>query len=72
MCLFADDTCLSIVVDNIDAIHEWSEQWLITFSELLIMSNKHDKEQNLPLKMNNVILNEVQSHRHLGVTINIS
>ena len=85
MRLFADDTCLSIVVDNRDqcgdkinedlhAIHEWSEQWLVTFSEAktksLLISNKHDKEQNPPLKMNNVILNEVQSHKHLGVTFN--
>ena len=72
MRLFADDTCLSIVVDNNDqcgdkindemhAIHEWSEQWLVTFSE--------DKTKSLIIS-NNVILNEVQSHTHLGVIFN--
>ncbi len=82
--LFADDTCLYITVDNrehtkdlinldLHAMHEWSEQWLVSFSEpktkSLIISNKHDRNLNPPLEMNGVLLEEVKSHKHLGVTL---
>ena len=82
--LFADDTCLFIEVDNratasellntdLQSIHEWSNQWLVSFNESktksLIISNKRDRALNPPLVMNDVILDEVQSHKHLGITL---
>ncbi len=84
MRLFADDTCLFITVDNRDlanelvdadlkAIHEWSEQWLVSFSapktKSLLISNKLDKHLNPAAKFNNVIIDVVQNHKHLGITL---
>ena len=81
--LFADDTCLFITVDNrqqakqcvdadLNAIHEWSLKWLVSFSvpktKSLIVSQKRDFRLNPPLHMNNTVLDEVDYHKHLGIT----
>ena len=80
--LFADDTSLYFVVDNpIDAanvlnsdlnkIHLWAKKWLVTFnpskSECLLFSRKH-KPLHPPLSMNQQQINEVDMHKHLGLT----
>ena len=48
------DQCGDIINEDLLAIHEWSDRWLVTFSEAksksLIICNKHDKEQNSSLK----------------------
>ena len=82
--LFADDTCLFIDVDNrqhcrdlieidLKAIHTWSEKWLVNFNvaktKALTVSNRPDKDLNPPLSMNNVHIENVVSHKHLGVTL---
>ncbi len=82
--LFADDTCLFITVDNRDtdselinsdlsAIHAWSDQWLVAFSapktKSLLISNKSDRQNFPSVVFNNVIVNEVQTHKHLGMTL---
>ena len=76
MRLFADDTCVYISIDNreracnlvnadLEAIHEWSRKWLVDFSvpktKSLIISNKG---------MNGTVLDDVHSHKHLGVILN--
>ena len=81
--LFADDTCLFIEVDNreetaikinqdLQHLHNWSKQWLITFSEIktksLLISNKIDANKNPPVMMNNTIIEEVPSFTYLGLT----
>ena len=82
--LFADDTCLYITVDNrtqaknliesdLRAIKAWSDQWFVTFSppktKSLIFSNKRDRSENPPLNMDNIVLNNVETHKHLGIVL---
>lgn len=85
--LFADDTCVYISIDNrerarelinldLQAIHNWSKRWLVNFSvpktKALIVSNKLDRHNNPSVEMNNTHIDEVQSHKHLGVIIHQS
>ena len=82
--LFADDTSLYLIVDDpndtanilnsdLDKIHKWSEQWLVTFNaqktETLIISRKKNKPDHPPLYMNTQPLQNVTSHKHLGLNI---
>ena len=81
--LFADDTSLYIVVENPNAsatllnsslgnIHSWSKDWLVEFSppktDSMVLSRKRLKPYHPPLIMNNVVIKEVDRHRHLGIT----
>ena len=80
--LFADDTSLYIIVDDpLDAaitlnsdlsrIHRWASQWLVTFnpskSESLLFTRKVNKLYHPPLTMNYQQIEEVTSHKHLGL-----
>lgn len=80
--LFADDTSLYLIVDepidsarqlnsDLDLIHQWAERWLVKFnpakSESLLISRKLNRPRHPPLIMNNVSINEVSSHKHLGI-----
>ncbi len=81
--LFADDTSLYIIVEDpftsaislnadLDTIHQWSQNWLATFNpsktETIIISRKQNKPQHPNLVMNNVVLDPVSDHKHLGIT----
>ncbi len=81
--LFADDTSLYIIVDDpvtsaislnddLHTIHQWSLKWLVTFNpaktETMIFSRKQNKPQHPNLIMNNVALDPVSEHKHLGLT----
>lgn len=81
--LFADDTSLYLVVDNpvtsaeqlnsdMSKIKEWASKWLVTFNpsktESLVFSRKHYKPVHPPIIFDNQIINEVNSHKHLGLT----
>ena len=81
---FADDTSLYLVVDNEyeaadqlnkdnESIHQWSQKWLINFNpdktEIMTIYKKHHKPHHPPVYMGNVIIKEVQTHKHLGLTI---
>ena len=52
-------------------IHQWATQWLVTFnptkSESIIFSRKLNKPNHPPIFMNNQPINEVHTHKHLGV-----
>lgn len=80
--LFADDTSLYIIVDNpnqatnqlnsdLEKIHKWAKKWLVTFnptkSESIIFSRKRHKPYHPPVLMDNIQINEVSSHKHLGL-----
>ena len=80
--LFADDTSLSIIIDNperanrtlssdINKIQTWANQWLVTFNpsktESLIISRKINKPIHPPLVMYNQDIPNVPCHKHLGV-----
>ena len=80
--LFADDTSLYIIVDNpaqaanelnsdLEKINQWAKKWLVTFnptkSESIILSRKRIKPPHPPVLMDNIQINEVTSHKHLGL-----
>ena len=81
--LFADDTSLYIIVDNpisaadelnadLAKIHAWAVRWLVSFnlakSESMILSRKHNKPFHPSLSMNQNLINNVNSHKHLELT----
>ena len=80
--LFADDTSLYIIVDNpqqaanllnadLAKIHLWASRWLVSFnpskSESMTLSRKQNKPLHPPLNMAQLNINEVTSHKHLGL-----
>ena len=85
--LFADDTSLYITVEsrqiaanfiNIDlsTINNWAADWLVDFntkkSFSMILSRKLHPPQHPPLFMNNIMLPESNTHKHLGLTFSNS
>ena len=82
ICLFADDTSLFIIVDNpttavlclnsdLEKLSRWAAIWLATFNpsknESFLISRKIDKPIHPPLYMQNVQIQEVSSHKQLGL-----
>ena len=80
--LFADDTSLYIIVDNptqaayqlnsdLLKIHQWATKWLVTFnpskSESVIFSRKRNKPIHPNIFMDRQPIQEVNSHKHLGI-----
>lgn len=80
--LFADDTSLFIIVDDpvnaasclnadLDKITQWATTWLVSFNpsktESLLFSRKRNQDHHPPLIMQNVEINEVNYHKHLGL-----
>ena len=80
--LFTDDTSLYIIVDNpqqaanllnadLAKIHLSASRWLVSFnpskSESMTLSRKHNKPLHPPLNMAQLNINEVTSHKHLGL-----
>ncbi len=82
--LFADDTILYMEVDSpsvtaqslnsdLNSMMDWADKWLIKFSPpktvTLNLSKKRKKLPRPPLVMNTVPVRNVDSHKHLGVTL---
>ena len=82
--LFADDTILYIIADNpvtsaaalnddLKRISKWAEKWLIKFSapktKSMFISKKRHPVPVPPLVMNGSVLEEVETFKHLGVTL---
>ena len=80
--LFADDTSLYIIVDfpdsaaqilnvDLERLYEWAVQWLVRFNpnktESLLFSRKFNIQHHPTLFFNDVPIQEVISHKHLGV-----
>ena len=80
---FADDTCLFIEVDNRDecadlvnqdlkALEEWTNKWLVTFAttktKSLTISTKSDVCKNPSVYLYDEEIEEVKSHCYLGIT----
>ena len=80
--LFADDTSLFIIVDNpttaalclnsdLEKLSRCAAIWLVTFNpsknEIFLISRKINKPIHPPLYMQNVQIQEVSSHKHLGL-----
>ncbi|MCF1459523.1 MAG: reverse transcriptase family protein, partial [Shewanella sp.] len=81
--LFADDTSLYIIVENpqtaalimnsdLGTISTWATNWLVDFhprkTVSFLVSKKANTVVHPPLVMNNTILSESSSHKHLGIT----
>ena len=82
--LFADDTSLFLKVDHISSAAEtlnsdinkisiWAKSWLVSFNptktESVIFSRKSNSSNHPPLTMDNEIISEFSSHKHLGVIL---
>ena len=82
--LFADDTSLYIIVDNpqtsaetlnadLEKVSAWAKTWLVSFNPLktesLIITRKIHKPIHPPIFMQNQQIQEVTSHKHLGLHI---
>ena len=80
--LFADDTSLYIIVDfpdsaaqilnvDLERLYEWAVQWLVRFNPnktvSLLFSRKLNIHHHPTLCFNDVLIQEVVSHKHLGV-----
>ena len=80
--LFADDTSLYIIVDdpisaagciNIDLqkISRWAATWLVSFNpsktEALLVSRRLFRNRHPPIYMQNQLITEVDTHKHLGI-----
>jgi hypothetical protein len=86
MRLFADDTTLFIYVDDHEEaaltinqdllkLNQWADQWLVKFSptktKSMVVTNRHNiRPPNLVF--NDEILDNVESHTHLGLVLNKS
>ena len=83
-CLFADDTCLFVEVDNreeaaqqinedLERISVWARDWLVTFSppktKSLTISNKPNAHLHPDLTLEGHVIDKVLNHKHLGITI---
>ena len=57
-------------------ISSWADRWLVLFipkkTESIHLSRKSNKPVHPPLIMNNETLNNVESHKHLGITFESS
>ena len=80
--LFADDTTIYITYnnhkiaenllnENLAKINDWAQQWLVSFSpnKTKAMSLSFKAAQSGPITFNNVVLEEVKEHKHLGLTL---
>ena len=56
---------------NLSKIHDWATRWLVTFNpsktESMIISRKRSIANHPSLVMNNQQIQEVESHKHLGL-----
>jgi hypothetical protein len=82
--LFADDTSLYIDFENpnaasevlnndLQSIQDWAAQWLINFcptkTKLMTCSFSNKNKNHPPILFNNVVLADVENHKHLGLTL---
>ena len=82
--LYADDSSLAVSSNNIDyikttlnhdlqLISDWAKQWLVNFNpsktEVIFLTLGKNNNARPSLVFNNVNLDYVNSHKHLGVTL---
>ena len=85
--LFADDTSLYIIVERPDlaarllnsdlqTISDWADLWLVEFHArkpmAMTLTRKLNPIQHPPLFLNNTMIQETPTHRHLGLTFSDS
>ena len=66
------DASAAVINSDLQKIATWSSSWLVTFNPLktesMIFSRKRDRPIHPPLLMNNVPIESVRSHKHIGLT----
>ena len=62
------DTANALLNENIQHIVQRTTQWLVTFRPLK-PSQDIKKNDTQPLYINNNVLEDVTSHKHLGLTV---
>ena len=82
--LFADDTTLYVIVDatqgsatmfnmDLQAINIWAKKWQVKFNpsktETLFITTKPNPPVSPPLYFDGQVVDEVKSHKHLGVLL---
>ena len=82
--LFADDTSLYVIIDDpntaadclnndLSRISNWAKEWKVSFNpnktKSIQFSRKIKQNAKPDLIMNGVTIQEVESHRHLGLTL---
>ena len=82
--LFADDTCVyysyakreegaKLINEDLENILKWSKHWLINFNtdktKTMLISNKKHKSNNNDLILDNKKIDEVKTHKHLGIIL---
>ena len=85
--IYADDTTLLEIVDDpvvsagrlnsdLHKISVWADKWLVTMNPVksrnVIFSLKHNKQVHPPLFLSSNIVKDVESHTHLGLTLQSS
>ena len=83
ICLFADDTNLYIIVERPDqaarllnadlqTISNWAVDWLVELNAkkkmAMTISRKRNPVPQPPLLINNTLIQETSTHKHLGLT----
>ena len=68
-----EDEAFSLLNRDLQKLDEWSHTWNMSFnaqkSVYTIITNKRNQQQKPVLMMNNVILENVEHHKHLGINI---
>lgn len=82
--IYTDDTTLFEIVDepavsvgrlnsDLNKISEWADKWLVTMNPVksrnVVFSLKRNKQVNRPLFLNSKVVKDVESHTHLGLTL---
>ena len=83
--LFADDTTLYLIIEDpiraanlmdndLDKVQNWADKWLVKFNpnktEEMLFSRKNIQIDHPKLTMNNVEIQRVNFHKHLGLNFN--
>ena len=66
-------TASNAINDDLRAIQNWSDEWLVTFSapktKSMVVSRKRDAHLYPPLSFDNSVVDEVSNHKHLGIVL---
>ena len=66
-------TASNAINDDLRAIQNWSDEWLVTFSapktKSMVVSRKRDAYLYPPLSFDNSVVDEVSNHKHLGIVL---
>ena len=69
-------TAGNLLNNNLGRVHSWASVWLVDFNasktESMLLTRKRNKPIHPDLIMDNTTLNEIETHKHLGLGLNLS